>query len=569
MQQAHLSRRVPGGLALLAALILALLVVTPAFAATPAVTSIAPSSGSSAGGTAITITGTGLTGTTAVKFGTVDATSFANVTDTSVTAVAPAHVAGAVNVIVTNADGSSAIVAGDLFTFVDVPTVTGILPINGSTGGGDVVTIAGTGFVLGPGNTTVTFGGVASTSVAVASTTQLTALAPPHAAGAVDIRVTTAGGTSPNVVADNFTYASAIPVITTLSPAAGTPAGSTVVTITGSGFTGATGATFGGVTATGFIVDTDTQIRVASPVHVAGIVDVVVNGPGGASVTGTATKYTYTTASIPVVSALSPSSSPIIGGTVVSITGTGFTGATSVTFGGTAATTTSVLSDASILATAPAHAAGIVDVIVTTPAGVSVAATGSKFTYGSATLPVVTTISPTAGGTGTVVTITGTGFTGATAVMFGTISATPTSVSDTQIVVTAPTGASGAVDVTVVTPAGTSAVVTLGKFTFPGSTNTYTLSVRWSLIVWQGKNGISATAALKGIETPDNPATNDVSTRVTAMYSWNAGGQKWDGFFPGSENIPGANDFTTLSKGVAYWTAINGSSAATWTIEQG
>ena len=124
MQQAHLSRRVPGGLALLAALILALLVVTPAFAATPAVTSIAPSSGPSAGGTAITITGTGLTGTTAVKFGTVDATSFANVTDTTVTAVAPAHVAGTVNVIVTNADGSSAIVAGDLFTFVDSPTVT-------------------------------------------------------------------------------------------------------------------------------------------------------------------------------------------------------------------------------------------------------------------------------------------------------------------------------------------------------------------------------------------------------------------------------------------------------------
>ena len=568
MQQADLSRRVPGGLALLAALILALLVVTPAFAATPTVTSIAPTSGSSAGGTAITITGTGLTGTTAVKFGTVAAASFVFVNDTTVTAVAPPHVAGVANVIVSVGVDDSPVVTGDEFTFVDAPTVTTILPTNGSTSGGQVVTIAGTGFVPGPGNTTVAFGGVASTSVAVASATQLTAMAPPHAAGAVDIRVTTAGGTSPNVVADNFTYASAIPVITTLSPAAGTPAGSTVVTITGSGFTGATGAIFGGVTATGFIVDTDTQIRVASPVHVAGIVDVVVNGPGGASVTGTATKYTYTNAAIPVVTAVNPVSSPISGGAVVSITGTGFTGATSVTFGGTAAATT-VLSDTSILATAPAHVAGIVDVIVTTPAGVSVAATGSKFTYGSATLPVVTTISPTTGGTGTVVTITGTGFTGATAVMFGTISATPTSVSDTQIVVTAPTGASGAVDVTVVTPAGTSAVVTLGKFTFPGSTNTYTLSVRWSLLVWQGKNGISATAALKGIETPDNPATNDVSTRVTAMYSWNAGGQKWDGFFPGSESIPGANDFATLAKGVAYWTAINGSSAATWTIEQG
>ena len=567
MQQAQLSRRVPGALVLLSALILALLVVRPAFAATPTVTSVSPSSGPTAGGTVVTITGTGLTGTTGVKFGTVAATSFTFVNDTTVTAVAPAHVAGAADVQVTDDEGVSPVVAGDVFTFVDSPTVTGMIPVTGPITGGTTVTIAGTNFVTGAGNTTVSFGGTAAASVAVASSTQLTVTSPAHAAGAVDVRVTTAGGTSPVVAADQFTYASAMPVISSLSPSAGTPSGGTVVTITGSGFTGATGATFGGINATSFIVDTDTQIRVASPAHVAGIVDVVVTGPGGSSVTSTLTKYTYTVAAGPTVSSLSPASSTIAGGVVVSITGTGFTGTTGVTFGGTAATGVTVINDTSILATAPAHTSGIVDVLVTTPVGTSASVAGSKFSYG--TLPVITSVSPTTGAAGTVVTITGTGLTGATAVMFGTISATPTSVSDTQIVVTAPTGVSGAVDITVVTPSGTSAVVASARFTFPGSTSTYTLSVRWSLIVWQGKDGISATAALRGLESPDNPATNDVSTRVTAMFRWNAAAQKWDGFFPGTEAIPGANDFTTLSKGVAYWTAINGSSAATWTIEQG
>lgn len=568
MHQPHVSRRIPGVLALLTALTLALLTVSTAFAATPTVSSVNPASGPTAGGTTVTITGTGLTGTTGVKFGLMPATSFTFVNDTTVTAVAPSHAAGTVDVTVTNADGTSTVVAGDQFTFLSAPTVSNVSPVSGPTTGGTVVTVTGTGFVTGPGNTSVSFGGTPSTSVAVASATQLTALAPARAAGAIDIRVTTAGGTSAATpLTDTFTYVAAAPNITSLSPAAGPPAGGTTVTITGSGFTGATGATFGGVAAAGFIVDSDTQVRAISPAHLAGIVDVVVNGPGGASATSTATKFNYTAAGIPVVTSVSPASTTVAGGTVVSITGSGFTGATGVTFGGTAGTAVTVLSDTSLLVTAPAHAAGVVDVLVTAPGGVSVAAAGSKFTYG--TLPVITSISPATGGSGTVVTITGTGFTGATSVMFGTVSATPTSVSDTTVVVTAPTGVTGAVDIQVVTPSGTSAIVAAGRFTFPGSTVTYTLAVRWSLIVWQGTDGISVTAALRGLETPDNPATNDVSGRVTAMYRWNATAQKWDGFFPGSESIPGANDFTTLTKGVAYWTAINGSSAVTWTIQQG
>jgi IPT/TIG domain len=64
-----------------------------------------------------------------------------------------------------------------------------------------------------------------------------------------------------------------------------------------------------------------------------------------------------------------PAVGPVAGNTPVTITGTGFTGATSVTFGGTAATSFLVVSDFSITAVTPAHATGAVNVVITTPGG--------------------------------------------------------------------------------------------------------------------------------------------------------------------------------------------------------
>ena len=58
----------------------------------------------------------------------------------------------------------------------------------------------------------------------------------------------------------------------------------------------------------------------------------------------------------PGVDNVSPSSGTSAGGTVVTITGEGLTGSTGVTFGGTAGTAFSVVSDSSILVTTPAHA---------------------------------------------------------------------------------------------------------------------------------------------------------------------------------------------------------------------
>jgi hypothetical protein len=66
---------------------------------------------------------------------------------------------------------------------------------------------------------------------------------------------------------------------------------------------------------------------------------------------------------------VSPSSGSASGGTGVTLTGVGLTGATGVTFGGNAATSVNVVNSTTATAVTPAHAAGAVDVVITTPSG--------------------------------------------------------------------------------------------------------------------------------------------------------------------------------------------------------
>ncbi len=90
------------------------------------------------------------------------------------------------------------------------PTVTALSPASGPAAGGTVVTITGTEFAgiggpaLDPG--AVTFGGVDAINYTVDSATQITAIAPAHAAGTVQVQVTAAGGASVNTAADDYRY---------------------------------------------------------------------------------------------------------------------------------------------------------------------------------------------------------------------------------------------------------------------------------------------------------------------------------------------------------------------------
>jgi hypothetical protein len=83
----------------------------------------------------------------------------------------------------------------------------------------------------------------------------------------------------------------------------------------------------------------------------------------------------------PVVTGVSPRSGPTSGGNVVYITGTGFTGATSVRFGTVTTTHFTVHSSTKITVTVPPHAVGAHDVNVTTSGGRSLSNSVDKYTY--------------------------------------------------------------------------------------------------------------------------------------------------------------------------------------------
>jgi large repetitive protein len=427
----------------------------------PTITSISPAIGSRSGGTTVTITGNGFTSASTVSFGGTAGTSVTFVNATRLTARSPAHAAGVVDVTVTTVGGTSAIVAGDQFTYPGVPAITGISP--GSGPAGTTVTITGTGFTSA---STVSFGGTAGTGVVYVSDTQVTANSPVSATGGtVDVRVTTIGGTSAVITADRYTYSGVAPSVSSITPATGTTAGGTTVTITGIGFTSASTVSFGGTAGTSVTFSSATRLTARSPAHAAGVVDITVTTVGGTSANGAGDQFTYIVA--PTVTGLSTASGPA--GTTVTITGTGFTSGSTVSFGGSTSTGVTYVSATQITATSPVSATGgTVDVRVTTSGVTSAVVTADRYTY-TGIAPVVSSITPATGSAagGTTVTITGTGFTSGSTVSFsGTPGTSVTFSSATRLTVRSPAHAAGVVDITVTTVGGTSANVAGDQFTY-------------------------------------------------------------------------------------------------------
>ena len=100
------------------------------------VTSVLPTSGSTTGGTPVTVMGTGFMAGATVTFGGVAATAVSVVRPTTITVTAPAHALGAVNVVVTNLDGQVGTLPGafnyitmPVLTFTNDPLQAGITPV--------------------------------------------------------------------------------------------------------------------------------------------------------------------------------------------------------------------------------------------------------------------------------------------------------------------------------------------------------------------------------------------------------------------------------------------------------
>jgi hypothetical protein len=299
--------------------------------------------------------------------------------DSQILAWAPAGVTGLVDVTITAPGGASAASIADQFTYIPLkppkPAPLSVIPNYGAVAGGTFVILQGAGFTNA---TAVTFGGQPG-QFDVVSDGQIDAVSPPTPGGtprAVDVVVTTPIGTSTAVPPDGFTYV-ALPSVSQLTPDEAPYLGGTEVVIGGSGFSGADEVLFGVTPAAAFQAWSDGVVTATAPPGV-GLVQVAVRTKLGVSAASPASQFTY--AAIPAVAQLTPTTGPTAGGTSVVITGQGFTGATTVAFGGVVAPAFTINSDIQIIAISP-PGSGLVDVTVTTSGGVSPVTVADQFTY--------------------------------------------------------------------------------------------------------------------------------------------------------------------------------------------
>lgn len=281
-----------------------------------------------------------------------------------------------------------------------------------------------------------------------------------------------------------YTVAPSVPTVTTVSPSTGyTTGGSTPITITGTGFIPGATVSFGGVAGYGVAVHSLTSLTVYNPAHAGGVVDVTVTTTGGTSALSAADHFTFVApgsgptggtggsggsggsggaganAPVPSITRLTRSAGPTAGGGTLMVTGSGFTGTPAVHFGATPAGVVSLISPQQLIVRIPAHAAGLVDVRVSTTGGTSAVSAPDRYRY--APRPTVTKVAfgSAKAKVGQPVTITGSGFLAGAIVYVGRARATSVKVlSATKITAKAPSHVKGRITVTVATPGGTSAV---------------------------------------------------------------------------------------------------------------
>jgi hypothetical protein len=389
-----------------------------AFAVTPSINSISPSSGPA--GTSVTITGTNFgqtQGTSTVMFGSSTAT-VTGWSNTSVVAIVPGNLSAFTNVAV------QVVVSGatsNAVNFAIAPSITSVSPTSGPVG--TSVTITGTNFASMQGST-VTFNGTAATPTSWSPTS---IVVPVPNGATTGNAVVTVGGLTSNGVA--FTVPPPPPSIASLSPTSG-PVG-TSVTIVGGNWgptQGTSTVTFNGALAT----PTNWSAgAIVVPVPAGATTGNVVVTFGGVASNG----VLFTVS--PAITGLSPTSGPV--GASVTITGTNFgtqQQGSSVAFNGIFGTPTS-WSQTSIVVPVP-NGASTGNVVVAV--GSAGASNGVLFTV----TPLISGLNPFSGDTGTPITISGSTFgatQGTSTVTFNGIAATPTSWSDTRIVAPVPSGA--------------------------------------------------------------------------------------------------------------------------------
>ncbi|TYP57472.1 IPT/TIG domain-containing protein [Thermosediminibacter litoriperuensis] len=391
-------------------------------AAAPTITGINPTSGTAAGGTLVTIEGTNFAPANQVKvlFGSAEGKVVSVSSDgTVITVTTPSYPQlGHVNVTVKNSETETAVVTNGYKYEQSSPQITGVSPLSGTAG--TEITITGNEFMKDIDSSKkllVLIGGILSTKVTFVSPTTIKAVVPAQVSGYKEIRVENPDGGSytyfPVEDSKKFFYQKSTPTITSVDPNKGPVNTATPITIKGTNFiagnypdtsTPVTTVTIGGQPALDVVVvnentitaKTPSNISITGPQHVI----VTVDGVNAIKENG------FTFISKPVINSLSdtpqgvsPSQGSVLGGTTVTINGSGFMAGAQVKFGGLLAQNISVKSDSVITATVPATSTpGSVAVTVTNPDG-GTAVLNNGFTYTQSS-PLISSISNTLDGTG-------------------------------------------------------------------------------------------------------------------------------------------------------------------------
>ena len=253
--------------------------------ATIVVSSVTPSSGPTTGGQYVTIGGSGFVGISSANIGGAPITSMSVPHQGAVVGYTSAGGAGTYNVNVYGPYMTG--VGGSLYTYVTPPSVSSAAPASGPTTGGNYVAIYGANM---SGVTSITFNGVAGTSISNINANGVQCYAPAGAAGAATVTVSNAYGSGSGVVY-TFVTPPSLSAITSPVPAIGLIFGGTDITMTGANLAGTTSVMVGGIAATNLVVVNANTLTFKTPPHAKGVVSITAtNGYGTATL---ANCFTY------------------------------------------------------------------------------------------------------------------------------------------------------------------------------------------------------------------------------------------------------------------------------------
>ncbi|MBA2482235.1 MAG: IPT/TIG domain-containing protein, partial [Planctomycetes bacterium] len=318
----------------------------------PNIATVSPNVGYTLGGTTVTLSGYNLDTTSSVTIGGVTA-AIVSTSLTSAVVTTGAHAVGLVDVVLTNAFGTTTATAA--YTY-QLPPLT--------------ITANDRIRAYGAANPTLTYtlvGLLGADTEATALATPVTTATIATTANVVGVYPITVGG------ATSFTYAiTFVDGNLAIDPAPLTIAAANKAKLQGAVNPALTYAVTGFVNGDTEASAFSTPVLIATTAVTASIVGTYPITVSDASANNyaitfvDATMWVVAPAPLPTITSISPNSGPALGGQTVTITGTNLDGAITDLFGGAAATVVTI-STTSVVVVTPAHALGLVNVVVTTP----------------------------------------------------------------------------------------------------------------------------------------------------------------------------------------------------------